>query len=230
MRFKKAIEKMSYKYLFGVAAVFAMVLMIPITVYLNQQETKIEGQAFFKKPTTSTPTPYQYGSNPKGTTTITLVWPFVGKAGDSVLVYGDNFGNNPQNRSIYLDSQQISEADISNWTNEIVEFRIPNEITEGVFETIKISVASQELAWDHPFTVYSRNTTTQVKQIDNSLQAINVPQNTTAIIDLQDGTQIRSTFEADIAIPENKTIISIKLIDQNNTPIPFFVDPIEFEF
>ncbi|MFC1600600.1 IPT/TIG domain-containing protein [Patescibacteria group bacterium] len=230
MNFKKTIEKTSYKTLFGAAIVFAMVLMIPITVYLNQQETKIVSEAYFEKPKPPSPTPTQYGEPSFDTPQITLVWPFLGKVGDSVLIHGTNFGDNPRDKSLVLGSQVISEKSVISWTPELIEFSVPTGTREGTFELINLTVTGQKTTWNHPFTVYSQNTKVQVKKPDNHLQILNGSNIGKIVIDFGDGTQTETKLSSRIPLSEEKTIVSLKILDQNDTSVPFFVNPIEFGF
>lgn len=230
MGFKRTIEKMAFKKLSGLALVFSMLLMIPITVWLSQQQTKIAGKAYFEKPTPLTPTQIEYGNPSTGKPQITLVWPFLGKAGDTVLIYGENFGNNPRDKSLTLGSYTVSEKDIVSWTPKLIEFTIPDGAEEGTSELISLTVAGQEAEWEHPFTIYSKNTKVQISKPNNHLQIINPPDLGKIIVDYQDGNKTEARLNENISLPEGKTIISIKLIDQNSTLIPFFVDPSEFGF
>lgn len=230
MYFIRTIEKTSFKKLLGLSLVLAMALTIPIAVLLTQEQTKIKSSAYFEKPTLLSPTPIQYGTPSAGTPNITLVWPFLGKEGDTVLIYGTDFGNNPSDKSLTLGTQTIGEKDILHWTPDLIEFNIPNGLQDGSFESISLTVASQKTIWGHPFTIYSKNTQIQISKPNDHLYVINYPKEGKIIIDFEDGVKIENDLSTDIPLPEGKTILSLELRDANGTPLPFFVNPMEFGF
>jgi hypothetical protein len=230
MKLKKFIEKMSFKKLTSLALVIAIVLMIPITTQMMKQQTNITGRAYFEKPNPITPTPSQYGNAPIESPQITIVWPFLGKPGDSVLIYGVNFGNNPKEKSLMLESRIISEENFILWTPNLIEFQIPISYQESVYDNLKLTVNDQSSVWEHPFTIYSINTKTQISKLNNYLEIDNYPSYGQINIDFNDGSQIQAKIDNSISLPENKEIISLKLTNDKGNTIPFFVNPTEFGF
>lgn len=230
MKLKRIIESMSFNNLVGISLIITIVLMIPITVTLVEQQTKITGRAYFEKPNPVTPTPFEYGNPSLGQPQISLVWPFLGKPGDAVLLYGENLGDNPKEKSLILGSQVINEKDIISWTPTLVKFQIPSDSKVGVFEPLELSVANQISVWEHPFVIYSVNTKVQISKSNNHIEIFNNPNDGIITIDFNDGDQMEVNAENSIPLPAGKTIVSIKLTDKNGLPIPFFVEPTEFGF
>jgi len=231
MSIKTIIERLSFKKLTGLALISAIVLMIPISVELSKQQTKTTGKAYFEKSDITSSKPLEYGNSPIGKPNISLVWPFLGKPGDVVLIYGNNFGNNPKNKTLYLGLQFIPENNIIAWTPEVIEFQIPKDFQTNTFDFIKLTIKEQTTEWKHPFTVYSTNTIVQVKKQEEFLSVANYPITDGVVnIDFDDGSQITAKVNDNISLPTDKSIISIYLTDDDGRNIPFYVDPGDFGF
>jgi len=227
MNFITFFESISFKKLFGLTIALALCLAIPISVWVAQKPTNITKKAYFEKPT---PPVKQFGRPSAGEPQITLVWPFLGKTGDAVLITGINFGNNPQAKTLYLDNLPVTENEIVRWTPDLIEFKIPASAPSIVFETISLSVTGRNAYWRYPFTVYDQTTKIQAVESGRILKIINPPAGGELEIFFSDGTKIDSTHLTGVTIPEGKTVISLVIRDNGELPISFFVEPDEFGF
>ncbi len=222
-------ESIPLKKLTGLATVFALSLSIPVSAWVAQQQTRITSQAFFEKPTLPTPEK-QYGSPSSGNPKISLVWPFLGKSGDSVLIYGENFGNNPQDKSLFLGGQTVTENSIIRWTPTLIEFKIPSLTPNGISEAISLSITGKTTSWLYPLTIYDLGTKIQAVKEGQILKIINPPTGGKVEIFFNDGEKLESSQFEGVLIPEGKTIISLVVKDSADGALPFFVEPNEFGF
>lgn len=226
MNILKFIDQLSFKKLTGLTFVFALILTIPVSVWVAQQETRTTGQAYFEKPKPIIPEK-KYGPPSPGQPLITLVWPFLGKIGDAVLIHGENFGHNPINKILMVGDQIVPEKDILKWTPNLIEFLIPQGAQAG---PISLQIEDKGASWNLPFTVYSLDTTIQVTENNDIVRVINGPAGGKAEIFFRDGKKIESSQFDGIAVPSDKTIISVLVKDKAGVPVPFFVEPEEFGF
>lgn len=220
------LNKLSFKKIAGLTFVVALALAIPLTVNVALKQTKLGSQALFEKPQPIIPTK-QYGAPSEGEPVITLVWPFLGKVGDSVLIHGQNLGNNPIDKSLKVGSESVIEEEIVRWTPDLIEFMIPQQAKAG---PVNLTVAGQSASWPYPFTVYSLDTKTQVTENNDVVRVLSGPAGGKAEIYFNDAGKIESANFQGINVPGDKTIISVLIKDKNNLPLPFFVEPAEFGF
>jgi len=226
MSFFNLIDQISFKKLIGLSFLFAILIAIPLTVFVVQQQTKLQSEAYFEKPKPIVPSK-KYGSPPEGNPQITLVWPFLGKVGDAVLIEGRNFGNNPVDKSLKIGNKQVPEEYINKWTPTLIEFMIP----EGAKSNrVNLSVTGRGANWTFPFTVYSIDTQIQVTENNDIVKVLKGPAEGKIIIFFRDNSQQESRKFSGTIVPHDKTIISVKVLDKNNQPVPFFVEPEEFGF
>lgn len=228
MKILKSINNLSWQKLTTITVLIAIALVIPVSVWYVQQETRVGSKAFFPKPDPIVPGK-KYGFPSEGDPQITLVWPFLGKVGDSVLIYGNNLGNNPLDKSLSLGSQKVIEQDILRWTPELIEFVIPQNSTIG---QVSLTVAGKTSSWPFPFTIYNLETKTQVTESNNVIKVLNPPAGGSAKIKIffDDGEVMESNEFKGIDLPVDKEIISVEIIDNLKQAFPFFVEPDEFGF
>jgi hypothetical protein len=228
MNLLKYLENISFQKLTGITILAAITLAIPVSVWVAQQQTKTQSKAYFEKPEPIVPEK-KYGSPSEGSPQITLVWPFLGKTGDSVLIEGSSFGNNPVNKSLFIGNTKIKEEDIIKWTPSLIEFVVPQNLNPGSYQNLNLSIAGKGAVWDFPFTVYTIETKTQVTENNDVVKVLNPPSQGQVEIYFKDEVIESPDFKA-TPVPSNKTIISVLVKDKNNNPLPFFVEPAEFGF
>lgn len=226
MNLLQSLERISFKKLVGYSFLAVIALAVPISVWVGQQKTQLAGRAEFEKPSVIKPIK-KHGPPSEGTPRIALVWPFLGKIGDAVLIEGENFGQNPKDKQLLINNQIVPEDDINQWTPELIEFLIPKAALSG---TISLQVARKKASWPYLFTVYSLQTKIQVTEKNDIVKVINASPETKMEIFFSDGEKMESDQLDGTSIPSDKTIISVAVKDKSGKPIPFFVEPSEFGF
>jgi len=228
MSILKTIDQISFKKIVGISIVFAAGVVIPITVWVTtQQETRLASKAYFEKPEVQVPT-QEYGDPSAGNPQIGLVWPFLGKIGDAVLIEGNSFGDNPQNKRLIVGGVKAKEEDIRSWTPELIEFVIPEGAKSG---RISLEVAGRRADWPYYFTIYSVDTKIQVTENNDIVKVLGAPNGARVEIFYSDGTMLESgELDGNIPVASDKTIISVVVKDSRDNPLPFWVKPSEFGF
>lgn len=226
MSFLRKLEKISFKNLLAVTFLIGLGLAAPITVWVSQQKTQLSSKAAFEKPEIIKPVKI-YGNPSAGEPKIDLVWPFLGKKGDAVLIEGENFGNNPQNKQLFFGGRPVSEDLIHQWTPELIEFVLPDNALSG---TLSLNVDSKTAVWPYWFTVYDLDTNIQITENNDIVRALNAPEGAMMEIFFSDGSKISSFELGAVSVPSDKTIISVTLKNSQDQSIPFFVEPAEFNF
>ena len=229
MKVLEFLDQISFKKLTGLSVVLALLLTIPLNVWLVQQETKTTSEASFENPKLTRPEK-KYGKPSGDPPQISLVWPFVGKVDDALLIYGQNFGDNPQDKILKMGQVTVNEEKINCWTPKLIEFQIPKLPPGGLSEPVSLTVAGQTTTWDYPFTVYDFETKTQIAKPNQSLILNHGPSGSKIEIFFDNGEKTEGLVLGQINLPEGKTIISLRVVDQNDQSLPFFVEPSEFGF
>jgi len=226
MKILQTLEKISFKKIVSFTFLAAIVLSIPVTVWVSQQETKLASKAYFEKPEVIKPI-QKYGAPPSGEPRIDLVWPFLGKPGDAVLIEGENFGENPRDKKLIFSGQLVPETDINRWTPNLIEFLVPQGSNSGL---ISLETGGKTAGWPYFFTVYNLQTKIQVTENNDILRIINAPQGTKIEVFFTDGGQLISDQPQAIRLPSDKTIVSVLVKNSQDHLLPFFVEPEEFGF
>ena len=228
MKILRTLNEISWKKLISLTFIIAILLAIPVSVFVVQQQTRLSSKAYFPKPEPIIPTK-QYGLPSQGEPEITLVWPFLGKVGDSVLIEGVNLGENPISKALFVSNVPVPEEDILRWTPTLIEFVLPQSSLSGL---IRLEVAGKTAAWSFPFTVYNLETKIQVTENNYILRVINPPagDNVKIKIYYANGEVMESNQFKNINLATDKKIISVEIIDNNLNSLPFFVEPEEFGF
>ncbi|HUV46495.1 MAG TPA: IPT/TIG domain-containing protein [Candidatus Bathyarchaeia archaeon] len=226
MSFLRTLERTSFKKIIAITFLVGVGLAMPVTVWVSQQQTKLASKAMFEKPEIIKPIK-KYGSPSQNEPRIDLVWPFLGKEGDAVLIEGENFGDNPQDRQLKLANKVISEENINQWTPQLIEFILPPGATSG---TVSFKVAGKDASWPYWFTVYNLQTKTQVTENNDVVRVLNAPPNTKIEIIFSTKERLETTEVASFNVPSDRTIMSVEVKDKQGNHLPFFVEPEEFNF
>lgn len=224
-------NKLTYKQLTAAATLVGLTIAIPVSVWVARQDTELRSSAYFEKPV---PPPAgglnkNHGQPSEDQPRINLIWPFLGKIGDSVLIEGYNFGDNPQNKVLKFGNTIVPEDQILRWTPTLIEFLIPSHPSGLVPETISLIVAGQIASWDYPFTVYDLTTLAQVAENQNLITVSGCPADSLVEIYFDNGEKLTSRVDTPLNIPET-AVLSVRLLDASGQALPFFVDPTEFGF
>ncbi len=226
MNILQRLEKTSFKKIVGISLFAAIALATPVTVWVSQQQTRLASKAIFEKPEIIESI-QKVGAPSEGQPQIQLIWPFLGKVGDAVLIEGENLGNNPAQKEIKLGNLIVPETNINRWTPQLIEFTIP---ASAVSSPISLTIAGKKASWPYFFTVYDLNTPVQITENNDIVQVLNAPQGSTIEIYFSDGERIASDQLNKVMVPADKTILTLVVKDASNQNIPFFVEPEEFGF
>lgn len=120
--------------------VLFLVLIVPISVRLAQQDTENRSSAAEEAPTITPPPNYPLGS-PK----IERVSTFFGKTGDTVVVLGSNFGDYQWDSRIFIGNVEAPEEAIVRWSNTVLEVKIPEGARTG---QVWILTNNKEAKWE----------------------------------------------------------------------------------
>lgn len=97
---------------------------------------------------------------PNGPPEVYLVDHFFGKVGDAVLVHGNNLGGFHQNSSVSLAGKTIGVEDLVTWTNDYIEFKVPEGAVSG---QVAVSVLGRQAEWPGMFFVVDHETETELQ-------------------------------------------------------------------
>jgi hypothetical protein len=183
MNILNKLERTSFKKIVGISLLAALTLATPVTVWVSQQQTHLASKAMFEKPQIIESI-QKVGTPSLGQPRIQLIWPFLGKVGDAVLIEGENLGNNPAQKEIKLGNLVVPEANINRWSPQLIEFTIP---AGAVSNPISLTIAEKKASWPYLFTVYDLNTPIQVTENNDIVQVLGAPQGSTIEIYFSDG-------------------------------------------
>jgi hypothetical protein len=221
--------------LFTVILFLFVAISIPVTTYLLQQETDTRSEASFELPVSLiTDTGQNNPETDTGTTTgapeITLVWPFLGKVGDAVAIYGHNFGIDPTEYMVFFGPTAISQEDIIQWSSTQIFFTIPELPVGQLTAPITVMTVGVSSTWDKPFIIYDMNTSMQVMKPSTAITTSNIPVTFFVDVYLDDGNVISARPGSSTEIPSGRSVLSVVVKDPSGVSKPFFVEPTEFGF
>lgn len=218
-----------------IALFIALAATIPLTVYLVQKGTQTRSEATFDMPISLIND--SVGSQiPGGTTEIngppkvTLVWPFIGKVGDAVALYGENFGVNAEDAVIFFGDTNVPSENIVEWTNNRIYFMIPDVPSGQLSAPITFMKVGVSSSWEEPFIVYDLGTKMQVTKPGDSVMTNNIPETYSVEIYLDDGSILYARPGSSTKIPPIRTVLTVVVKDNAGSPQPFYVEPIDFGF
>lgn len=141
-------KTLSWKRIVGFNLILFLVLIVPISVRLAQQDTENRsGAAGEITPPIVTPPPSYPVAPPK----IERVATFFGKPGDTIIVIGSNFGDYQWGSHLYVGAVEASKDAIVRWTNTVIEVKIPDSARTGL---VSIAVNGNESKWEGSLLLY----------------------------------------------------------------------------
>ncbi len=232
MSLLKTLDKLSFKKILSFAVIFGITLSIPTTLLLLDQQTRLSSQAKIEKPPVVMIEKQDYGPPPLAPIEVERVYPFLGKAGDEVVLLGKNFGLNPKDKFLSLNDIAIEEEKIDVWQDNMITFFLPEGAVSGL-----INIRAGSFSWTspRPFVVYNQKTVTKVQKNGQTLAIVSpvdiasveyklVGQNETKTVKVEMESQIFSF------VTETGEIDYLLLFNSNQQLVPFYVNPIEFDF
>lgn len=147
-------QTLSWKRIIGFNLVLFLILIIPISVRLAEQDTENRSSAAEEAPVVVPPPNY-----PSGQPKIDRVSTFFGKTGDTVVVLGANFGDYQWGSKVYVGNVEAETAEIVRWSNSIIEVKIPQTARTG---SVWVVVNTKESKWDGTLLLYDVARSAQV--------------------------------------------------------------------
>ena len=149
--------QLSWKKVIGLSAFLLMVIMVPISIQVANNRTRTKSEAALIQPSPEAIT--TKFETPQGPPKIYLVDHFFGKAGDSVLIHGENLGGLHQQSSVVLSGKKISEDNLVSWTGKYIEFKVPANAISG---RVEINILGQRTSWPGMFFVVDNTVLTEI--------------------------------------------------------------------
>lgn len=133
-------KTLTWKRIIAFNLVLFLVLIVPISVQLAQQDTENRSSAAEEAPIVTPPPNYPMG-NPK----IDRVSTFFGKTGDTIVVLGSNFGDYQWGSQVFVGNVQAPKESIVRWSNTILEVKIPDGARTG---QVWVITNARESRWE----------------------------------------------------------------------------------
>lgn len=105
---------------------------------------------------------------PTGAPVVYLVDHFFGKAGDAVLIHGENLGGLHEDSFVSLGGKLISIENLVSWTGNYIEFLVPADARSG---KIEVSILGKRTSWGGMFFVTDENMEAELRLDDGYLQS-----------------------------------------------------------
>jgi hypothetical protein len=137
---------LSWKRIIAFNLVLFLVLIVPISVRLAQQDTENRSSAAEDAPIVIPPPNY-----PAAPPKIDRVSTFFGKTGDTVVVLGANFGDYQWGSKVYVGNVEAETDGVVRWSNTIIEVKIPDAARSGA---VWVAINSKEAKWDGNLVLY----------------------------------------------------------------------------
>lgn len=133
---------LTWKRIIAFNVVLFLVLVVPISVRLAQEDTENRSSAAQDVPLASVEPPAAY---PAEAPRIDRVSEFFGKAGDTVVILGANFGEYRWGSRVYVGNVEASPEAIIRWSNTILEVQIPDAARTG---KVWVMVNGRQAVWE----------------------------------------------------------------------------------
>lgn len=149
--------QLSWKKVIGLSVFLLIAAMVPISIQEANNRTRTKSEAALIHPSPQAIT--TKFETPQGPPKIYLVDHFFGKAGDSVLIHGENLGGLHQKSSVALAGEKISEENLVSWTGKYIEFKVPTNAQSG---RVEINILGQRTNWPGMFFVVDNTVQTEI--------------------------------------------------------------------
>lgn len=154
---------LSWKKIIGFNLVLGLVLIVPLSVSLTQQNADNRSSASGVETPSPTPPP----NYPAEAPSIDRVSLFFGKAGDTIVILGANFGDYQWGSQVYVGNAEASNDAIVRWSNNILEVKIPSGASTG---RVWVLINGQQATWDGSLFLYdaARSAKIGIQKLSNS--------------------------------------------------------------
>lgn len=131
---------LSWKRIIAFNVVLFLVLVVPISVRLAQQDTENRSSAANPSPIVTPPPSY-----PTQPPKIDRVSEFFGKSGDTIVILGTNFGDYQWASKVYVGNVEAPTDSIVRWSSGILEVQIPESARTG---KVWVVINGKQAQWD----------------------------------------------------------------------------------
>lgn len=139
-------QSLTWKRIISFNLVLFLVLIIPISVRLSQQDTENRSSAAEEAPVVIPPANYPVEA-PK----IDRVSTFFGKTGDTIVVLGSNFGDYQWESKVFVGNTEAPKAAVVRWSNNVLEVKIPDGARTG---QVWVVTNNREARWEGSLLLY----------------------------------------------------------------------------
>lgn len=139
---------LSWKRIIGFNLVLFLILIIPISVRLAQEDTENRSGAAGELEIPVVTPPPNYPSAPPRIERVSM---FFGKAGDTIVLFGANFGDYQWGSKVMVGSAEAGEEMIVRWSNTVLEIKIPETAKTG---RVTVNINGREALWDGNLLLY----------------------------------------------------------------------------
>lgn len=232
MNLNQTIDKISFKQIIQLSFIVGLMMTIPISVGVTQKQTRLVSKAEY---TSSPSTGLVRHLPPKVDPVISEVRPFIGKVGDVVIIKGKNFGFYPYGAKLTIGPIEIGQDNLLVWQDDKISFNIPQGANS---DNITVFNGTSSTSWSQVLTIYNTNTRTKIRRDASNLYIVNVQNLQKVIYYLSSQQQL--TYSQPISASDQPVLIIkaintdeiswLTLYDPQNRIIPFYVDPLNFNF
>ncbi len=141
-------KTLSWKRIIGFNVVLFMLMVVPLSLRLSQQDTENRSNAAgeLEEPVVTPPPDY-----PSAPPRIDRVSMFFGKTGDTVVVLGTNFGTYKWGSHVYVGNVEAMDDSIVRWSNNVLEVKIPDGARTG---KVWVVINGNQASWDGSLLLY----------------------------------------------------------------------------
>lgn len=236
--FLTTFDELSFKKIVSIMMLLAIIFALPVGVYLVRQRTRLESKAAYVKPERVKTPKATPGPVPEQPPEIGRIFPWVGKVGDIIWVQGKNFGTNPTDKKLTIGDVVVQDVNIEAWEDTLIQAYIPEGAEQGGIVEVKVGwhPVSQSL----PYVLYDKTTEAKLRKNGEEIRVENLKKADKAVIWTGDDIIPIQKHVKKISLDSNGfgrifdtqglPILSIVLTTTNGEVIPYYVDPVEFDF
>ena len=237
------LNQLSYPTILFIASCVTVACVLPLWIYIARQQTRLATKAVETAPLVVLvkPTPVT-GPVPTNPPTITRVYPWVGKAGDVIIIEGKNFGVYPKNRRLSIGGAVVPDTTISDWQDSRIEAIIPSNPQQGGVVAVRID--THPIAESTPLAFYDETAIVRLRKqgaviagegLSGIIHVSVWTANGKSFGSAQDKRETTITAKPNekttlFTLSPNEEILSLLLSDEKGPLIPYSLNPTEFGF
>ena len=226
------LNNLSYPTVIFIASCITLISVLPLWIYISGQQTRIVTRAIETTSVVPTirPNPTQ-GPVPANPPTITRAYPWVGKAGDVIIIEGANFGSYPKNHRLSIGGVVVPDTDISTWENTRISAIIPGGAKQGGTAAVRIN--TYPIVESLPLVFYDQTAIVRLQKQGAVVSLEGLSGDIRATLYTQNGTR-ETTASGNgqpttlFTLQPSEEIFSLILTDAKGVIIPYTLNPTEF--